>query len=143
MQTSEPLSVLDNNLLADSYEIGVNPSDVRARAAWDINFFAGMCIPSVFRFPFPEFYVALFNFILLAIERKDPAMMEKVLRIAVGLPRGFAKSTFLKILVCYLIVHDKISFILIICATEDLAENFIEDVHDILSSPNVESIYGM
>lgn len=119
--------------------IAVNPVDARNRAAVDINFFAGLCIPEVVRFQFPDYYVALFNFIARAISAEHIA---RILRFAIGLPRGFSKTTFLKILVVWLIVNDRFSFFIINCATEPLSQKFVADVHKILCSNNIKVLYG-
>jgi hypothetical protein len=115
------------------------PEALFKRGATDFQFFAGLCIPQVFRFPFPPLYIAIWTLLVSAQSRED---REAVLRFALGLPRGFAKTTFLKILVCWLIVYDKVSFALIVGATESLAQNFISDVNSILGSANIEKIYG-
>ena len=63
-------------------------------------------------------------------------------RLALGLPRGFGKTILLKLYVVYLILYTDRRFILIVCNTQALAENFLADVADILSSLNVLSIFG-
>lgn len=121
------------------YGTDVNIDNAKARARVDINFFAGLCFPDIFIFPFPPYYVALFNFLIHAADNKE---IEQVLRIAIGLPRGFIKTTFLKAIIAYLIVHDKFSFFVVCCSTETHAENFVGDVYTILTSPNIEYLYG-
>lgn len=107
------------------------------RGRTDFNFFAGLCAPRIMRTLFPPFYLALFN--LLIKGNDDPYY---IMRFALGLPRGFAKTTFLKIVVCWLIVYDKNFYILVVCASEGKALSFISDVDAMLSSPNMESVYG-
>lgn len=111
--------------------------EARARGAVDFNFFAGLVVPTLMRTLFPPFYLTLFN--LLIALNSDPYYL---MRFALGLPRGFAKTTFLKILVCWFIVYDRNHFIVIVCATESKALDFISDVDDMLASPQVEAIYG-
>lgn len=123
----------------ESFEIETNPQNARDRAAADFNFFAGLCIPHIMIFQFPPYYVALFNFLVSAIKYLG---VIRVMRFAIGLPRGFAKTTYLKIFVVWLICHDYFSFIAVICATEPHAENFIGDVQEILSNPNITLLYG-
>lgn len=65
-----------------------------------------------------------------------------ILRLAIGIPRGFAKTALLKIFTVFIILFTKRNFILIVCNTEALAHNFIADVFDILSSPNIKSLFG-
>ena len=109
----------------------------RARGLVDFNFFAGLCAPSLMRSLFPGFYLALFK--LITQGNTDP---ESVLRFALGLPRGFAKTTFLKIVVCWLIVYKLNDYFLVVCSTESKALGFIADVDAMLSSPNMTQVYG-
>ena len=118
--------------------LDVNIEEVYERGRVDINFFAGLCIPSVCIFTLPPFYIAVFQ---LLTNRKEE-QVGKLLRFALGLPRGHAKTTFIKILITWLIVYDKTKFPLIICSNAELAELLLGDIHDILRSPNIVSIYG-
>ncbi len=63
-------------------------------------------------------------------------------RLAIGLPRGFGKTIFLKLIVVYTVLFTNRKFILVVCNTEQLAENFIADVIDVLDSANVRSLFG-
>lgn len=118
--------------------INADPAALYERGKVDINFFGSMMLPDVVISPFPDFYVATFHMLM---HRKD-VDMGKIMRFALGLPRGHAKTTFIKILIAWLIVYDKISFAIIVCANESLAENLMEDVSSMLSTPNAEAVYG-
>lgn len=122
------LPVTLNANLADAYE----------RGKTDINFFAGLCMPDVCKFPLPLFYVVAWQM----ITSNSPERIDSLFRFALGLPRGHAKTTFIKILIAWMIVYDYASFILVVCANSDLAENLLSDIHDILSSDNITAIYG-
>lgn len=105
----------------------------------DLQYFAEMCLPFTMLFKWPTLYISIWLMLVKAQSSKERA---KVIRFALGLPRGFAKTTFIKVLVCWLVVYDKITFVLIVCATEPHASNFLADVDDILASPNIERVYG-
>lgn len=120
-------------------EITVTISDAYERGRVDINFFAALCMPEVCTYPLPPFYVATWQI----IAHGNPDNAEALLRFALGLPRSHAKTTFIKILITWLIVYDKISFALIICSNAELAENLLSDINDILSSDNIETVYGI
>lgn len=113
-------------------------ADAYERGKVDINFFASMMIPTVMTAPFPVFYVGLFSI----LTSRDAKNIGKILRFALGLPRGHAKTTFIKIIIAWLIVYDKISFAVIICANQDLANALLQDVSDMLSSENSHAVYG-
>lgn len=116
-----------------------NRDDIIEKNKEDLNFFASFCLPEVIIHHFPPFYEQISLFLikqLLEIGREDV-----IFRFALSLPRGHAKTTFMKILVAYGVIHDLISFAIIICANEDRARDFLADVHQILLSSNVKSIY--
>lgn len=118
--------------------LNVDPAQVYERAKVDFNFFARLAIPQVVESDFPSFYVAIFSMLI----NRHEIDMGRILRFALGLPRGHAKTTFVKILIAWLIVYDRISFAIIVCANEPLAESLLADVNDILCSENMEAIYG-
>lgn len=106
----------------------------------DLDYLALVLIPEEAKYPYPPFYKTVWALILGRLHTLGPG---EAFRFALGLPRGHAKTTFLKLLVCYLILHDyDISFILIVCATEPLAENFLTDVSEMMKAPIVTQIYG-
>lgn len=106
-------------------------------AKGDLNFLAGICIPDVFKYLFPAFYLTIWSLLVDAISRE-----RGLLQLAFGIPRGFAKTVFLKVFVVYTILFTKRQFILIVCNTEALALNFIADVADILDSQNIKMLFG-
>lgn len=119
-------------------ELGLDPQEAYDRGKVDINFFASLALPEVCVYSLPIFYINCWQ---ILINRKQDHI-GKILRFALGLPRGHAKTTFIKILLSYLIVYDHARFVLIICANEGLAENLLDDLNDILASPNMEAVYG-
>src|SRR4030043_302835 len=119
-------------------EVNVSTLEAYEKGRVDINFFAALAMPEVCIFSLPYFYVVLWQI----LTQREEIDMGKLMRFALGLPRGHAKTTFIKILICWLIVYDKVSFALIICSNSDLADSLLADIHDILSSPNFTAIYG-
>lgn len=119
-------------------EASVRVSEAYERGKVDINFFAALCMPEICIYPLPQFYVSIWKMLAQSWETNQ----DKLLRFALGLPRSHGKTTFIKILICWFIVYDKISFALIVCANAELAEALLADIHDILSSPNITAIYG-
>lgn len=126
------------DILPSLEEVNVQLIDAYNRGLGDINFFAALCMPTVAIHALPTFYVAAWR--LLTTRTEDN--IGRLLRFALGLPRGHAKTTFIKVLICWLIVYDKVSFVLIVCSNSDLADSLLADIHDILSSPNMEAVYG-
>src|SRR5690554_5931905 len=131
-------TALQEDILPDLIDIHADPDAAYERGKVDINFFAGLAMPDVCIFSLPSFYILIWQ---ILVNRKEEDL-GKLLRFALGLPRGHAKTTFVKILLAWLIVYDRAEFILMVCANSDLAENLMEDLDSILGSPNMESVYG-
>lgn len=119
-------------------DVGMTKEEAYVRGYTDINFFASMAVPQVMLSALPFFYVIVWQILV----NRDDADIGRIMRFALGLPRGHAKTTFIKIIIAWLIVYDKVSFALLICANEPLAEELLDDINDILSSSNIEAVYG-
>lgn len=130
--------VEEYSVSSDNVTVGVSQLDAYERGKVDINFFAALALPEICTSPLPYFYLACFQLIV----NREEIDVGKILRFALGLPRGHAKTTFVKILLAYLIAYNKANFILIVCATEPNAENIVADLNSIMSSSNMEAIYG-
>lgn len=104
----------------------------------DFNFFSALILPDVCTAPWPDLYVIMWR-IVTTRNKED---VGEILRFALGLPRGFAKTTFVKLLLCWLIAYDQAKYILIVAANEDLATNILSDIDLMLSEPQVEQVYG-
>lgn len=119
-------------------DVSIDNIEAYKRGYVDINFFASMALPHVMVSPLPAFYVLVWQILVM----RDKCDIGRIMRFALGLPRGHAKTTFIKVIIAWLICYDKISFALLICSTEPLAEELLDDVNDILGSSNIEMVYG-
>jgi hypothetical protein len=127
-----------NETVVDAVQVSVDATAAYERGKRDINFFAGLALPEVAIYALPYFYCACFNII---VNRTD-VNIGKIIRFALGLPRGHAKTTFIKILLAWLIAYDRAKFVLVVCATQPNANNLVSDLSAIMGSPNMEAIYG-
>ena len=125
-------------LVEESYLINVSQSEAYARGALDFNFFSGLMIPDVCTEEWPPIFLAMWTLLTTRTEKS----LGKVMRIALGLPRGFAKTTFIKIVICWLIAYDRVTYMLVVAATEDLASNILGDINEMMASPNAEAVFG-
>jgi len=67
---------------------------------------------------------------------------DRLLKYAVGLPRGHAKTYLLKLLCLFIILFTDKKYILVVCATATKAEEFIEDVVGLLDRQNIITLFG-
>lgn len=115
-------------------EVAADRSEAIDLSRADLNFLGALCDPEEFTLQFPPYYISLFGLLT--------SFRERIERYAVGLPRGFAKTTFFKLLVVWCILHSNKRFILLVGAAEDLALNTLADIMDMLGSPNIRALFG-
>lgn len=103
----------------------------------NLDFLAAVAMPTVFAFCFPPLYHVAWQLLTdAAVKIRD------FTQLALGIPRGFAKTTLVKIFILWCILFTNKKYILIISATEPKAVNIISDVVDMLNEPNIISVFG-
>lgn len=122
--------------IESTQSVNIDREEVFNQCKTDLNFLASLAIPTIFTFFFPPVYIALWSLLL------EKCGIDNIFRLLLGLPRGHAKTTFIKLFVLYLILFTNRQFILIICASSPKAENFLADVSDMLDEPNIVSVFG-
>lgn len=132
--------VLETELVTNhtgSTESSFNIAEVINLARNSMDFLAGLVAPLAFTFNFPPVFISVWIWLLSFVhkERTFP-------QLALGLPRGFAKTTVIKIFVMYCILFTKRQFILVIGNTASLAEHVIADITDMLDESNVKAVFG-
>lgn len=118
-------------------EASFDVKEVIALAKSDLDFFASIGIPDVYKYSFPEIYKIMWNWMCEKI-----ALGRDFSQLAIGLPRGFAKTLLIKLFILYTIVYTKRQFIMVISENEEKAVSIISDVQDMLNEPNIKAIFG-
>lgn len=112
-------------------------SEVHDLAKGNLDFLAALAMPAVISYGFPPVFLAVWQWLLSYVH-----LSRDFSKLALGLPRGFGKTTLIKIFVLYVILFTKRKFILITAATEKLAVNIIADICDMLDEPNIKKVFG-
>ncbi len=118
-------------------EIAVAADDIFKAAKESLDFLSALLMPLIHEFDFPIVFQAVWKW--LTELANNPRTFPQ---LALGLPRGFGKTTLIKIFICYCILFTDKKFILIIGATAKLAENILSDVIDMLNEPNIKRVFG-
>lgn len=120
--------------MSEVSRVGADPKEAVEIARKDFNFLSMLCAPDTFTLFFPAFYLTLFQLLT--------AFKKPIERFAIGIPRGFAKTTFIKILCVWYVLFSHKRFILIVGAAEELAVNTLSDVIGLLESDNIVRLFG-
>lgn len=118
-------------------DLSIDTEDAFNLAKTDMNFLAGIAMPDVFEFLFPPTYLAIWEWVTSHLHK-----VRDFSKLALGMPRGFAKTTVVKLLCLYAILFTNKSFILIVSSTEQHAKNILQDVMSFLAEPNIKAIFG-
>lgn len=142
MDTADKLQVAIENeqkFNTEEYaaEASYNAEQVRGIAVYSLDMLAGICIPDVYSYPFPPVLLAAWQ-----ILRDGAAKLSLFVQLALGIPRGHAKTTLIKLFVVWCILFSRKKFILIISSTATLAENVLADIIDMLNQPNFIRLFG-
>lgn len=126
------------NKLADIPElVDLNPAEAINLAERDLNFLAALCLTEHMKFLFPPMFVAMWGFL-----KEKVNLFRQFPQLAVGIPRGFAKTTLVKIWIVYCVLFTDKRCIVVVSAIEDHAINIIRDVCEMLSHPNIVTLFG-
>lgn len=106
-------------------------------ARTNLDFLAALILTEIYEYGYPPLFHAIWQLITTeAMQKKGKP------RYALGIPRGFSKTVVLKLYVTWLILFSDRRFILVVCNTAKLAENFLSDVTDMLNNVNIKNIFG-
>lgn len=118
-------------------EASYSTEEVITAARESLDFLAAMVMPLVYQYAYPPVFLAVWQWLTsYAILTRDFS------KLALGLPRGFGKTTLLKIFIVWVILFTKKKFILITAANSSLAENVLADVIDMLDEINIKRTFG-
>lgn len=131
---SPNLSESGSESLGESF---YNTPEVQDLAKASLDFLAAIAMPSVFKYLFPEIYHAVWQWLLTYVHKSRDFS-----QLALGLPRGFAKTALMKLFVLYCILFTTRKFILILAENQSKAINIVSDVCDMLSEPNIVKVFG-
>lgn len=106
-------------------------------AKTSMDFLAGLVMPSIFKYCYPPVFISIWLWLTEYAQRARDFS-----QLAIGLPRGFGKTSVIKLFILYCILFTKKQFILVINDTAAKAENTISDVIDMLEEPNVKKVFG-
>lgn len=117
--------------------VSASSQELSAAAQGSLDFLAQLILTDLYAYGYPPLFHAVWDLICRAAESKTGKP-----RFALGIPRGFSKTVVLKLYTVWIILFSDRRFILIVCNTATLAENFLSDVTDMLNHPNIISIFG-
>lgn len=118
-------------------EVSLAIEEIERGCRESLDFLASLATPDMYKYAFPPLYVTLWQLIRakLAEGRSFP-------QVALGLPRGFAKTAVIKLVLLYIILFTKKRFILVLCENEEKAKAIISDVIDMLNEDNIRAAFG-
>ena len=133
-------SETDSAIVGGVSSLDFDRSEFIEKMKGDLNLLAATAMPQIFTVLFPPVLIAIWALLVEKVQSKE--IKELIFRLLLGLPRGHAKTTMIKLFVFWCILFTDRSFILIICASAPKAEAFIDDVWGYLLEPNIMNIFG-
>lgn len=118
-------------------QFGASSEQTQLLAKQELDFLAALIMPTVVLFGYPPVFQSVYTWLkgFTTQKRAFP-------QLALGLPRGFGKTTLMKIFIIYCILFTDKKFILVVSATASLAQNILADIMDMLEEPNIKTVFG-
>jgi hypothetical protein len=110
---------------------------VQESAKNSLDFLAALATPETFKYLFPPVYQSIWSWLLQYVHKSRDFS-----QLALGLPRGFAKTSLVKLFLLYTILFTSKRFILVLAENTTKAINIVSDVMDMLSEPNIKKVFG-
>ena len=124
-------------VVKEEVESAYNREEIVELASTDLDMLAGLALPNVLTLLFPPVFVAIWQLLTSsALKYKD------FTKLAIGLPRGFGKTTMLKLFIFWAILFSDKQYILITASNQTKAENILSDVMRLFNSPNISALFG-
>jgi hypothetical protein len=115
-----------------------NKEEIIQLCKQDINFFAALCLGDIYKAEFPDEYKLVFELISSCGEN----VAREDFKFDIGFPRGHAKTTFMKVLLAWLLLFTHRKYALVACSNQGKANSFISDVIRMFEAPNVAAVFG-
>lgn len=102
-----------------------------------LDLLAGTALPGTCELLFPPTYQVMWNYIVTEVYKQ-----RGFARIYLGIPRGFCKTTFVRLFALFVILFTQRNFIAIFNKSGSLAENSLASIQGMLDEPNIVSTFG-
>jgi hypothetical protein len=123
--------------MAELFDASFELEEVAELAKQDPDFLSAIAMPEIYSFGWPPVLRGVWFWLLEIVSKQRDFS-----NLALGLPRGFGKTTLVKLFILYCVIFTEKQFILVISATASHAENIISDVVDMLDEVNIKAIFG-
>jgi hypothetical protein len=118
-------------------DVASDRASITEASRQSLDFLAALILTDIYEYGYPPLFQAIWQLICTeAMQRSGKP------KYAFGIPRGFSKTLVLKLYVVWLVLFSDRRFILVVCNTAKLAENFLSDVADMLNNLNIVNIFG-
>lgn len=102
-----------------------------------LDMLAGTALPGTCELLFPATYHAMWQYIVTEVYKQ-----RGFARIYLGIPRGFCKTTFVRLFALFVVLYTQRNFIAIFNKSGELAENSLASIQNMLDEPNIVSTFG-
>lgn len=109
--------------------------EIEEKIKGNLDYFGAFVLPDEITIKFPPYYHWLW---WTMVEHLQGDQRKK---LALGLPRGYAKTTIIKLFVVFVIAFRLSRYVLVVCATEDRARDFLMDIDAIIRTNNFRNMF--
>jgi hypothetical protein len=102
-----------------------------------LDLLAGTALPDTCTLLWPPTYHIMWNYIVSELSNQRGFAY-----VYLGIPRGFCKTTFVRLVSLYIVLFASRNFIAIFNRAEELAQNSVTSIQGMLDEPNIVTTFG-
>lgn len=134
------LEELSSETRLDNALRGLSSSEIAQRMLHDLDFLSLFMFPAMSTEKWPPLIHAVWALLVDSLMLLQPNKGEA--KFAIGIPRGFAKTTLMKLYAILALTFTRHTFILIVGSVDDNAESILKDIISALDSPQYRALFG-
>lgn len=119
---------------------GMDRETIIRHCVTDLNFFSKFMMPEVCKLDYPPLLQAVWRSWVDGLVLTSQQRVE--FKSATAIPRGFTKTTMVKLFIAYTVLFSRQSFVVVVGSTDANAQNIVADVMDLFNSSQVRSVFG-
>ncbi len=123
--------------LLETQEFVFDRSEFAAALEQSFDLLAGTALPATCTLAWPPTYQVMWKYIVSEVQKQRGFAF-----IYLGIPRGFCKTTFVRLFVLFVTLYTQRNFVAIFNKSAELAENSLASIQNMLDEPNITSTFG-
>lgn len=125
---------------AETYIRTMTNEEIIHKLMYDLNFLSKFVLPDLCHYNFPKTLQSIWQMVIKGLMSMEDFIAEA--KYVLGIPRGFSKTTLMKLVLVYNIIFSSKTFMLVVGSSETNAQAISKDVVDMMQTSQMIHVFG-